>query len=85
MPRTTRAEPPEPAPEPQSLTALRARVDALDHEMLSVLERRMHRIDELSYSILPIGIVVGAMVGLILLLWGIFAWAFEPSGVEGLH
>ena len=32
-----------------------------------VLERRMHRIDELSYSLLPIGIVVGAMVTLILL------------------
>ena len=32
-----------------------------------MLERRMHRIDELSYSLLPIGIVVGAMVGLILL------------------
>ena len=32
-----------------------------------MLERRMHRIDELSYSLLPIGIVVGAMSGLILL------------------
>ena len=32
-----------------------------------VLERRMHRIDELSYSLLPIGIVAGVMVGLILL------------------
>jgi cell division protein FtsW len=32
-----------------------------------VLERRMHRIDEPSYSLLPIGIVIGAMVGLILL------------------
>jgi cell division protein FtsW len=32
-----------------------------------VLERRMHRIDELSYSLLPIGIVVGVLVGLILL------------------
>jgi cell division protein FtsW len=32
-----------------------------------MLERRMHRIDELSYSILPLGIVVGAMFGLILL------------------
>jgi cell division protein FtsW len=31
------------------------------------LERRMHRIDDLSYSLLPIGIVVGAMAGLILL------------------
>ncbi|HET9361084.1 MAG TPA: putative lipid II flippase FtsW [Vicinamibacterales bacterium] len=31
------------------------------------LERRMHRIDELSYSLLPIGIIVGAMSGLILL------------------
>jgi cell division protein FtsW len=32
-----------------------------------VLERRMHRIDELSYSLLPIGIVMCAMVGLVLL------------------
>ena len=32
-----------------------------------VLERRMHRIDELSYSLLPLAIVVGAMSGLILL------------------
>ncbi|MGE0593730.1 MAG: putative lipid II flippase FtsW [Vicinamibacterales bacterium] len=32
-----------------------------------VLERRMHRIDELSYSLLPVAIVVGGMVGLILL------------------
>ncbi len=32
-----------------------------------MLERRMHRIDELSYSLLPIGIVVGGLVGLILL------------------
>ena len=32
-----------------------------------ILERRMHRIDELSYSMLPIGIVIGAMFGLILL------------------
>ena len=32
-----------------------------------ILERRMHRVDELSYSILPIAIVVGALVGLILL------------------
>jgi cell division protein FtsW len=32
-----------------------------------ILERRMHRIDELSYSMLPIGIVVGLLGGLILL------------------
>lgn len=32
-----------------------------------VLERRMNRIDEPSYSLLPIGIVVGAVVGLIML------------------
>jgi cell division protein FtsW len=32
-----------------------------------MLDRRMHRIDELSYSLLPIGIVVGVLVGLILL------------------
>jgi cell division protein FtsW len=32
-----------------------------------LLERRMHRINELSYSLLPIGIVAGVMVGLILL------------------
>jgi cell division protein FtsW len=35
--------------------------------MALMLERRMHRIDEVSYSILPIAIVVGALVGLILL------------------
>jgi cell division protein FtsW len=33
----------------------------------ALLERRMHRIDELAYSLLPIGIVVAALVGLILL------------------
>jgi cell division protein FtsW len=32
-----------------------------------MLERRMHRIDDLKYSLLPIGIVVGALVVLILL------------------
>ena len=32
-----------------------------------ILERRRHRIDELSYSLLPIAIVVGGLVGLILL------------------
>jgi cell division protein FtsW len=32
-----------------------------------ILERRMHRIDELSYSLLPIAIVVGVLIGLILL------------------
>jgi cell division protein FtsW len=32
-----------------------------------ILERRMHRIDDLSYSLLPIGIVVAALMGLILL------------------
>jgi cell division protein FtsW len=32
-----------------------------------MLERRMHRIDDLSYSLLPIGIVLAALVGLILL------------------
>jgi cell division protein FtsW len=32
-----------------------------------ILERRMHRIDDLSYSLLPIGIVLAALVGLILL------------------
>jgi cell division protein FtsW len=32
-----------------------------------ILERRMHRIDEVSYSLLPIGIVVGVLMGLILL------------------
>jgi cell division protein FtsW len=32
-----------------------------------ILERRMHRINEVSYSLVPIGIIVGAMVGLILL------------------
>jgi cell division protein FtsW len=32
-----------------------------------ILERRMHRIDELSYSLLPIAIIVGVLAGLILL------------------
>ena len=32
-----------------------------------VLERRMHRIDDIRYSMLPIGIVVGGLAGLILL------------------
>jgi cell division protein FtsW len=31
------------------------------------LERRMHRVNELKYSLLPIGIVVGVLVGLILI------------------
>jgi cell division protein FtsW len=34
--------------------------------MAALLERRMDRIDELSYALLPIGIVVGGVVGLIL-------------------
>lgn len=33
----------------------------------SVLERRMHRVNELKYSLLPIAIVVGVFVGLILI------------------
>jgi cell division protein FtsW len=32
-----------------------------------MLERRMHRIDDLSYSLLPIGLVVGVVIALILL------------------
>jgi cell division protein FtsW len=32
-----------------------------------ILERRMHRIDDLSYSLLPIGLIVGLVVALILL------------------
>jgi cell division protein FtsW len=32
-----------------------------------VLERRRHRINEIGYSLLPIGVIVGGMVGLILL------------------
>jgi cell division protein FtsW len=32
-----------------------------------ILERRMHRIDELPYSLLPIGLIVGLIVALILL------------------
>jgi len=32
-----------------------------------LLERRMHRINELGYGLLPIGIVVGGLVGLILI------------------
>jgi cell division protein FtsW len=33
----------------------------------AILERRMHRIDDLKYSLLPIGLVIAALVGLILL------------------
>jgi cell division protein FtsW len=33
----------------------------------AILERRMHRIDEVTYSLLPIGIVVTTLVGLVLL------------------
>jgi cell division protein FtsW len=32
-----------------------------------ILERRMHRIDELSYSLLPIAVIIGLIVALILL------------------
>jgi cell division protein FtsW len=32
-----------------------------------ILERRMHRVNEIRYSLLPIGLVVGLLVGLILL------------------
>ena len=32
-----------------------------------ILERRMHRIDDLSYSLMPIGLIVGLIVALILL------------------
>ena len=32
-----------------------------------MLERRMHRVNELHYSLLPVGIVVGVLVGLILI------------------
>ncbi len=35
--------------------------------MAALLERRMERIDDVRYSLLPIGIVLGAIVGLILL------------------
>jgi cell division protein FtsW len=33
----------------------------------AVLERRMHRVNELKYSLLPIAIVIGGLVGLILI------------------
>jgi cell division protein FtsW len=33
----------------------------------ALLERRMHRIDDIPYALAPIGLVVGALVGLILL------------------
>ncbi len=33
----------------------------------ALLERRLHRINELGYAVLPVGLVVGALVGLILL------------------
>jgi cell division protein FtsW len=32
-----------------------------------ILERRMHRINEIQYALLPIGIIVGTLVGLILI------------------
>ncbi len=32
-----------------------------------MLERRMHRVNELGYALLPIGLIVGALVGLIIL------------------
>lgn len=32
-----------------------------------MLERRMHRVDEIGYSLLPIGMILGVLVGLILL------------------
>ena len=35
--------------------------------MAALLERRMDRIDEIGYSLLPVGLVTGAVVGLILL------------------
>jgi cell division protein FtsW len=34
--------------------------------MAALLERRMERIDEVGYSLLPIGVVLGAVVGLVL-------------------
>src|SRR3954470_11035851 len=33
----------------------------------AILERRMHRIDDVKYALLPIGLVIAALVGLILL------------------
>ncbi|MCO5219603.1 MAG: cytochrome c oxidase subunit I [Thermomicrobiales bacterium] len=33
----------------------------------------------------PLAISAVSVVGLLTLIWGIFAWAFEPTGVEGLH
>lgn len=33
----------------------------------------------------PLEITIVTMTGLVMLLWGVFAWAFEPTGVEGLH
>jgi cell division protein FtsW len=33
----------------------------------TILERRMHRVNDLQYALLPIGIVVGVLVGLILI------------------
>ncbi|MCA9834201.1 MAG: cytochrome c oxidase subunit I [Thermomicrobiales bacterium] len=33
----------------------------------------------------PLAISALSIVGLITLMWGIFGWAFEPTGVEGLH
>ena len=33
----------------------------------------------------PLAISAVSALGVVTLIWGIFAWAFEPSGVEGLH
>src|SRR5207249_1902184 len=33
----------------------------------ALLERRMHRINEIGYALLPIGLVIGCLVGLIML------------------
>lgn len=33
----------------------------------------------------PLAITIVSLTGLIMVLWGVFAWAFEPTGVEGLH
>jgi heme/copper-type cytochrome/quinol oxidase subunit 1 len=33
----------------------------------------------------PLAVTGVSIIGMLLLVWGIFAWAFEPTGVEGLH
>jgi cell division protein FtsW len=48
-----------------------------------ILERRMHRVNDLGYALLPIGIVIGGLVGLILLEPD-FGTAMALVGITGV-